>query len=110
MTINTEEIAALNDLLRTGANPALGRLAHHARHSEPDPVAQFAVMQKVRSFADFSDDNNPHGERDFGAIDLTRRVFWKIGITTGRLTAAAKIPADPFMTRRVLTLMLAHEY
>ena len=38
------------------------------------------VLSSVQSFDDFSSDNDPYGEHDFGAIDLpdAEKIFWKI--------------------------------
>jgi hypothetical protein len=42
---------------------------------------QAAIVGKVMSFEDFTEDNDPHGEHDFGAFDFKReRIFWKIGV------------------------------
>ena len=30
---------------------------------------QSAIRQKVEPFSDFTDNNDPHGERDFGAFE-----------------------------------------
>ena len=38
-----------------------------------------SLLQKVRSFDAFSQDNDPHQEHDFGSIDEAGvRCFWKI--------------------------------
>ncbi len=37
------------------------------------------TLEKVRTFSEFSEDNNPHGENDFGAFELHgKKLFWKI--------------------------------
>jgi len=65
----------------------------------------------VRSFADFTQDNDPHLEHDFGSF-LVRgeRFFWKIDYYDLNLTHGSDAPEDPSMTKRVLTIMLASEY
>lgn len=77
------------------------------------PSAQLrAVLARVRHHDDFTPDNDPSGERDFGAFDLDGigRVFWKIDYYDPTLTFGSEEPADPTRTRRVLTIMLAEEY
>ena len=38
-----------------------------------------SLLQKVRAFDAFSEDNDPHGEHDFGVVDEGGvRCFWKI--------------------------------
>ena len=69
------------------------------------------IRQLVASYDAFSEDNDPHGEHDFG--NLTHRgqkVFWKIDYYDATLTAGSPDPADPAVTTRVLTIMLAQEY
>lgn len=69
------------------------------------------AVAAVKAFCDFSEDNGPHGERDFGAFEIDgQRLFWKIDYYDLNLAMASPDPADPAVTRRVLTLMLAEEY
>ena len=44
------------------------------------PVDQrSSLLTKVRAFADFTEDNDPHGEHDFGVVEEGgARCFWKI--------------------------------
>jgi len=44
------------------------------------PVEQRrSLLAKVRAFDAFTDDNDPHGEHDFGSIDEGGvRCFWKL--------------------------------
>jgi hypothetical protein len=60
---------------------------------------------------DFSDDNDPHGEHDFGSFELcSRTFFWKIDYYDSDLQHGSEDPTDPNKTTRVLTLMLAEDY
>ena len=77
------------------------------------PEAQIVIAAKVRSFDDFSEDNDPYRERDFGAFGLpgAGKIFWKIDYyadETGQW--GADDPSDPEKSFRVLTIMLAEEY
>ena len=70
-----------------------------------------AARRAVRAFNDFSPDNDPYGERDFGAFELMgERLFWKIDYYDPTLTWGSEDPSDPERTSRVLTVMLAEEY
>lgn len=107
----TAEIAALNDQFRTGNNPALGRMVITQGIRSLEPVDQWGIMAQVRGFTNFSADNNPHGERDFGALEQAgEKVFWKIDYYNRTLDGGSEDPADPAVTTRVLTIMLASEY
>ncbi len=101
------KIRALNDAARgtligcrvmlTSGVQALGRLPE--------------VLAAVRSFDDFNADNDPYSEHDFGSIELfDEKIFWKFDYYDRDLTYGSPDPADPSVTVRVLTIMLAEEY
>lgn len=70
-----------------------------------------AIVHKVASFDDFTDDNDPHGEHDFGSLEHGgQRIFWKIDYYDKSLEYGSPDPADQDVTARVLTIMLASEY
>ena len=103
-------IAGLNDLLRTTFLTGRVVMTEGVR-ALPAHVRE-EIITKVRAFDDFAEDNDPHGERDFGAFDQAGagRVFWKIDYYDLSLTKGNEDPADPKRTARVLTIMLAEEY
>lgn len=69
------------------------------------------ALQAIREFDDFSEDNDPYGEHDFGAVTVGgTRIFWKIDYYDQSLTSAAVDPASETGCVRVLTVMLAEEY
>lgn len=69
------------------------------------------IAAAVRSFDDFKSGNDPYGEHDFGALTVEgRRIFWKIDYYGRNLTSGSPDPADPSVTTRVMTIMLAEEY
>lgn len=50
-------------------------------------------------------------EHDFGAFDfIGDRVFWKIDYFDKSLAYGSENPADPEVTERVMTVMLASDY
>ena len=70
-----------------------------------------SLLAKVRAFDAFTSDNDPHGEHDFGAIEEGEaRCFWKIDYYDREMTMHSPDAADPTVTTRVLTVMLAEEY
>ncbi|QGP79591.1 DUF3768 domain-containing protein [Sphingobium sp. CAP-1] len=104
-----DRIRALNDELRgfrrggyvtiTSGIQALGQAALQA------------ILHKVAAFDAFEGDNDPHGEHDFGALDHEgSHVFFKIDYYDKQLEHGSPDPADPHVTARVLTIMLALEY
>lgn len=102
-------ITELNDLFRrtfTG-----GRIVMTDGIVELPDATRGMIVNKVRAFASFAPDNDPHGEHDFGAFNIDdEKVFWKIDYYDSALEFGSENPADPDVTTRVLTIMLASEY
>lgn len=108
-TPRADRIAQLNDGLRkTGQG---GRIMV-TRGVRMLPLFDTAELVAALSRYDrFDEDNDPHGERDFGDIDLAGAdLLWKIDYYDTELAWASPDPADPDVTVRVLTVMLASEY
>ena len=70
-----------------------------------------SLLQKIRSFDAFREDNDPHQEHDFGAVDEGGvRYFWKVDYYDQNMEFGSPDPAEPSVTTRVLTIMRADEY
>ena len=109
-TINTRRIAELNDLCRK-AMGIDGRLVQTEGICALPEADQSAIRERVERFDSFTEDNDPHGERDFGAFEHEgNRIFWKIDYYDRTLTWHSPDASDPRLTVRVLTIMLASEY
>ncbi len=119
-------IARLNDLARQAMGVACTVVATVGFRSLSD-ADQSRVRELIETFDAFTEDNDPHGERDFGCVyqlgdgrwtterprvreDERTRVFWKLDYYDRELRFASEDAADPAITRRVLTIMLADEY
>lgn len=103
-------LAQMNDLLRTSF--MTGRVfITQGIQMLPDDV-RADVLERVRTFNEFSPDNDPCGEHDFGAlkIDEVGTVFFKIDYYDHTLTYGSDDPLDPTKTTRVLTVMLSEEW
>ena len=122
----TERIARLNDLARSAMGVACTAVATVGFRSLP-ASDQSRVRELIETFDAFDEDNNPHGERDFGCVyqlgdgrwtterpqlreDERERVFWKLDYFDRDLRFVSEDAADPARTRRVLTIMLSDEY
>jgi Protein of unknown function (DUF3768) len=70
-----------------------------------------SAMLQVQRFVGFNADNDPHGEHDFGSLEVAGETFfWKIDYYDRDMMFGSEDPADPETTTRVLTIMLSHEY
>jgi hypothetical protein len=107
--VNTARIRELNDAFRKTLRG--GRALMTSGVNElPDCVKAEAMIQ-VAHFSDFTADNDPHREHDFGSFTLVgRKFFWKIEYYDSRCEFGSEDPSDPDKTTRVLTVMLAEEY
>jgi hypothetical protein len=75
------------------------------------PEFKACVLSKVRDFNEFSTDNDPHGEHDFGAFEINNeKFFWKIDYYTLDIEGSSEDPANPAVSTRVLSIMYASEY
>ena len=76
----------------------------------PDMV-KAAALQKAATFDAFTEDNDPHGEHDFGSFELCgRKFFWKVEYYGRDMQHGSEDPSDPEQTTRAMTVMLAEEY
>jgi len=67
------------------------------------------LLDTIREYDDFTEDNDPYGEHDFGKLNWHGdKVFWKIDYYNETFDAWE----DPLTAkcRRVMTVMLADEY
>jgi hypothetical protein len=69
------------------------------------------VIREVQDFKDFSEDNDPYGEHDFGSVTVRgKRYFWKIDYYDKDMNGHSEDKSNPVVTERVLTIMRAEEY
>lgn len=114
--IKTELIRHQNDFFRTAPTTAdasglKGTVVITQGIAALSKDDQAEVINKVINFNDFSEDNDPHGEHDFGSIEHDgEKIFWKIDYYNMTLDMGSPDPADPKQTKRVLTVMFASEY
>ena len=102
-------IAALNDAFRRTFQG--GHVVETPGVLALPEAERIALLLAVRRFDAFDGDNDPHGEHDFGAVEVGgRRRFWKIDTYDRDLRGHSPDAADPAVTTRVLTIMLAEEY
>lgn len=112
----TLRIRELNDALRTSRDHIVALVTRGqlvitrgvAAHGD-DFLTR--AVDAVRAFDAFSVENDPYGERDFGKFTLDGyELFWKIDYYDNHLDRGSPDAADPTVTKRVLTILLAEEY
>lgn len=104
------DIAALNDNFRqtfTG-----GQVLLTAGIDSMSAEDKASIISLVQNFNDFTPDNDPYHEHDFGSfMHNGDKIFWKIDYYDRFNTHfASENPADISKTMRILTIMLTSEY
>jgi len=109
-------IRALNDEFRTtvglvGAAIAKGDLFVTRGIATRGKNFVDRAVKAVREFSDFTEDNDPYREHDCANFTLDdAECMWKIDYYDNDLNNGSPDAADPSVTRRVLTILLAEEY
>jgi hypothetical protein len=107
--MSAEKIRALNDAFRKSM--AGGKVFLTAGVDALPSDVRAMVIRRVATFADFTADNDPHQEHDFGSFTLAgHKFFFKLDYYDLAMEFGSEDPADPSKTTRVLTIMLAEEY
>jgi hypothetical protein len=109
MDPKTARIAALNDELRQHLAGGMAVITPGIAALGQEAVQR--IVKTIEVYDDFCHANDPHEEHDFGAFEADgHRVFFKIDYFDETLTYHSPDPADPKVTKRVITIMLAEEY
>lgn len=103
-----QAIRHLNDRLRQ--TRLGGMLVLSTGIAELGDLAIGEILSCVATFEGFTPDNDPFGEHDCAIVDWGgHRVLFKIDYFDPTLQFHSDDPADPILTRRVMTVMLASE-
>lgn len=107
--MNIEKIRQLNDRFRKSfcggrivITPCIQALTDDDRNE---------LLKQVQKFDNFTEDNDPYGEHDFGVINFkSDTYFWKIDYYDTDYNYFSPDASDPNVTNRVLTIMRGDEY
>jgi hypothetical protein len=100
-----KKVRALNDAFRQSMSG--GKVVTTASLSNHPQLG--TILDRVRNYTDFTEDNDPYGEHDFGSFMISgERIFWKIDYYDKSMSQGLD-PSDPAVVR-VLTIMRASEY
>jgi Protein of unknown function (DUF3768) len=100
-TAKTEEIRALNDRLRQNISPSDGTALITTGVAALGDDAVARIFKTIALYDDFCNANDPYDGHT---------IFFKIDYYDTTLTCHSSDPADPTVTQRVITIMLAEEY
>jgi len=107
--VDVSRIRDLNDQLRRSLSG--GVLVMTRGIIDLGAKRQMVILSAIAAFDTFDPENDPYGEHDFGALSVEgERILFKIDYLDRALTGHSPDPADPTVTTRVLTVMLAEEY
>lgn len=122
---HTAEIGRLNDAARAGSLPTsrtvfTRALADILAGDAEDPGARQAslmlgqaALRRLINETPIEPGNDPHGERDFGAVVFHgHKIFWKIDVyaNDGTFSWGSETPWDAQQSFRVVTIMLASDW
>ena len=107
--MNTDKIRQLNDILRKTFIGGQVMLTTGIRaKSEKD---QAEILQKVRSFNEFTKANDPYAEHDYGRFSHNGEdIIFKIDYYNKTYDRMSDDPSNPNITNRVMTIMCGDEY
>jgi Protein of unknown function (DUF3768) len=109
MEAKTDRIRELNDRLRQNFADGVAVMTPGIAALGAEAVAR--IVKTVAVYDDFCHANDPHEEHDFGCFEAdAHRIFFKIDYYDKAFTCLSPDPADPAVTQRVITIMLAEEY
>ena len=109
MSSQTERIRALNDELRQHLTGGIAVMTPGIAALGQEAVDR--IIKTIAVFDDFCHANDPYEEHDFGSFEAEdHTIFFKIDYFDKDLKYHSPDPADPTLTERIITIMLAEEY
>ena len=104
----TNRIRALNDKLPKDFNQGHAVMTMGIAALGAEAVAR--IVQTIEVYDDLCHANDPYEEHDFGSFEAEgHTIFFKINYYDPALTVLSLDPSNPFVTKRVITIMLAEE-
>lgn len=109
MTLQTERIRSLNDQFRKTFEGGHAVITPGIAARGAEAVAR--IVKTITVYDDFCHANDPYEEHDFGSFEAEgEKIFFKIDYYDHTMTYHSPDPADPSVTKRVITIMRADEY
>jgi hypothetical protein len=109
MNANSSATRALNDELRRDFSRGVALVTPGVMALGPEAAER--IFHTVSEYSDFTPDNDPYGEGDFGSFEIEgETIFFKIDYYNRDMSEHSSDPSDPAVTKRVITVMRADEY
>jgi hypothetical protein len=109
MDAKTARIRALNDQLRQNFAEGIAVMTPGVAALGAEAVER--IVKTIAVFDDFCHANDPHEEHDFWSFEADgQTIYFKIDYFDRELSIHSPDPADPAITQRVITIMLAEDY
>ncbi|WP_311761281.1 DUF3768 domain-containing protein [Paracoccus broussonetiae] len=115
-TASTVAIARQNDQFRRGMIAGMpegmkGRMVFTHAIAAQGRSFETACILAVAQDGNFTESNDPFGERDFGTLDvMDRRIWWKLDLYDNDYSFGSPDGADLAVTARVLTILFPSDY
>ena len=115
----TRKVADLNDQLRKDMFTGNMLKKHNLKNkivltpgiAGLNLIDKEKVFFSVKYYGNFTKNNNPWGEKDFGSFNFKKETFnWKIDYYDNDMKYHSPDKSDPNKTVRVLTIMKSEEY
>lgn len=107
--IDRNKVVKLNDQLRQTFEG--GKIILTSGIAALRAETRFKILTAIQLFDNFTPDNDPYGEHDFGSVRVDgTSAFWKIDYYDQSFTRLSPAYDNPAVTQRVMTIMLAEEY
>jgi hypothetical protein len=109
MNANATVIRTLNDQLRRDFGKGVALMTPGVAALGADAAER--IFRTIAHYNDFCQSNDPYSEHDFGSFEAEgKTIFFKIDYYDKSMTMGSRDPANPLVTTRVITIMLAEEY
>jgi Protein of unknown function (DUF3768) len=109
MNAQTAIIRSLNDQLRRDFSFGLAVMTPGVAALGAEAAER--IFRTIAVFDDFSHQNDPWQEHDLGMFEADgHKVMFKIDYYSKDMTMHSPDPANPAVTTRVITILLAEEY
>lgn len=107
--VRQARIRTQNDIFRQTGQGGLLYLTAGVNELGPEAVEE--IRDLIRSFNDFTPENDPWGEHDCALVEWRgQKLIWKIDYYDKSLKYGSPDASDLRLTERVMTIMFSHEY